>query len=238
MTSKPSNNDPAKDIEPAAQTAVELYACWNQIGVYGNGSCGELKKFIHCRNCPVYSHAGAKLLDRPLTPGYRREWSEHFAKEKQAAAPARMSAVIFRVGAEWLALPTDAFQEVAERKLTHSLPHRRQAIVVGLVNIRGELLICVSLARLIGMETRVLKETRRHLHDRLMVVNWQGNRLAFPVEEVLGIYRFQPQDLKEAPVTVARANTSYTQGIFLCQGKAVGFLEAESLFAALNRSLS
>lgn len=233
---------PANSPPPAAgappENAVDVYTCWNKIGVYGNATCEELKQFIHCRNCPVYSHAGAELLNRPLSPEYRREWTEHFALEKKGIIPARLSAVIFRVGAEWLALPTKAFQEVAERKLTHSLPHRRQAIVVGLVNIRGELLICVSLARLLGAETRGPKETRRNLHDRLMVVSWDGSRLAFPVDDVLGIHRFQPQDLKEAPVTVARANASYTQGIFLYQDKAVGLLDANSLFATLNRSLS
>ena len=36
-------------------------------------------------------------------------------------------------------------------RLIHSLPHRRQGIVLGLVNVRGELLICVSLARLLGI---------------------------------------------------------------------------------------
>jgi len=238
MTTNPANDTPARVAPAPADHAVEVYTCWSKIGVYGNGTCEELKQFVHCRNCPVHSQAGLELLNRPLSPEYRREWSEHFAQEKKTAAPARLSAVIFRVGSEWLALPTKAFQEVAERKLTHSLPHRRQAMVVGLVNIRGELLICVSLARLLGSEPRVSKETRRNLHDRLMVVNWNASRLAFPVDEVMGIHRFQPQELKEAPVTVARSNASYSQGIFLCQGKAVGLLDADSLFATLNRSLS
>ena len=48
--------------------AVEIRACWNEIGVQGNGSCPELRKVIHCRNCPVYSKAGVQLLDRPLLP--------------------------------------------------------------------------------------------------------------------------------------------------------------------------
>ena len=92
------------------------------------------------------------MLDRPLLPEYRREWTEHFAQPKQLAAPARASALVFRINAEWLALPTQAFQEVAERRPVHSLPHRRQGIVLGLVNIRGELLICVSLGHLLGLE--------------------------------------------------------------------------------------
>src|SRR5215471_11184069 len=130
----------------------ELRACWLEIGVYGKADCPELRKYVHCRNCPVYSSAGVRLLDRPLPEGYRVEWAAHYAEEEKHAPQARNSAVVFRISTEWLALPTEAFQEVAERRAIHSLPHRRQGIVMGLVNIRGELLICIALERLLGLD--------------------------------------------------------------------------------------
>src|SRR5436853_1228295 len=87
----------------------DVTACWLEIGVYGKGSCVELKKHIHCRNCPVYSSAGVRLLDRPLPEGYRWDWTLHFAQEKQKGLPpARTSVVIFRIDSEWLALPARA----------------------------------------------------------------------------------------------------------------------------------
>ena len=94
---------------------------------------------------------------------------EHFAQPKQLAAPAKASALLFRINAEWLALPTQAFQEVAEHRLVHSLPHRRQGIVLGLVNIRGELLICVSLGHLLGLERTPPGQARR---AGLMIGSW------------------------------------------------------------------
>ncbi len=134
-------------------TAVQtLDTCWNRIGVYGDGECAELKKFIHCRNCGVFSAAAHKLLDRPLPETYRQEWTRHFAQTEKALQPAKKSAVVFRLKAEWLALPTHTFQEVGERRPIHSLPHRRDGIVLGLVNVRGELLICVALDRFLGLE--------------------------------------------------------------------------------------
>jgi chemotaxis-related protein WspD len=239
---------------------VDLRTCWSEIGVQGDGSCPRLQEFIHCRNCPVYSNAGVQLLNRPLPPDYRREWTEHFARKKKTAAPARISAVLFRIESEWLALPTPAFQEVAERRLIHSLPHRRSGLVLGLANIRGELLICVSLSRLLGLEKKRLPgdgqsarqsgeglpgpekrgavAPRRGLFERLLVVNWEGSRLAFPVDEVHGILRFDSQELKEPPATVARSNVNYTQGILPWQGRAVGFLNAGALFPTLDRSLT
>ncbi len=223
---------------PANDAQDQLYSCWNEIGIYGDGSCRELPTFVHCRNCPVYSNAGLRLLNRPLPPGYRREWTEHFAREKKRAAPGRTAAVLFRIGAEWLALPAQVFQEVAERRRIHSLPHRRQGVVLGLVNIRGELLLGVSLGRLLGLEKLSPRETPRTTFERLLVVNCDETRFAFPVDEVHGIHRFEPQELAEPPPTVAKSEPNYTQGILLWRGKTVGLLDPELLFPSLNRSLT
>lgn len=137
--------------EGSIPRAEPVHDCWNLIGVSGNGSCRELLRFVHCRNCPVYSAAAVQLLDRPVTEERRREWTEHYGQERKLSTPARISVVIFRLGSEWLALPTPAFQEVAERRRLHSLPHRRGGVVLGLVNVRGELLVCASLHRVLGL---------------------------------------------------------------------------------------
>ena len=47
-----------------------LNDCWNKIGVRGDGSCPELERHAHCRNCPVYSAAAAQLLDAELPAGH------------------------------------------------------------------------------------------------------------------------------------------------------------------------
>ena len=111
------------------------------------------KGYIHCRNCPVYARAGAALLNRPVPADYRREWTAHFAQPKPRAAVPNTSATIFTLGPEWLALDTTLIQEIAERRPMHSLPGSRSGnrVVLGLVNVRGELLVCVSLGRLLGI---------------------------------------------------------------------------------------
>src|SRR5690349_21072075 len=113
--------------------------CWNSIGTQGNSSCAELEKVIHCRNCAIYSRAALQLLNRPLPEGYRREWTEHLARPSDLARGARTSTVVFRLHGQWFALPTYLLQEVAEQRAVHSIPHRRQGVLLGLVNIRGEL---------------------------------------------------------------------------------------------------
>jgi chemotaxis-related protein WspD len=209
--------------------------------VGGDRSCAELAKFIHCRNCPDYSAAGVRLLNRQLPTDYQREWTEHFAEPKKLVGPGRISVVLFRIGPEWLALPTQVFQEVAERRPMHSLPHRsrsRGSVVLGLVNIRGELVVCVSVGRLLGLEQEVKKGKPRTIYDRLLVANWNGHRLTFPVAEVYGIHRYHPHELKAVPATLAKSGPTYSRGVLSWRDKSVGCLDEELLFSTLNRSFA
>lgn len=219
------------------ETGARIIDCWNSIGVEGDGSCPQLREVIHCRNCPVYSNAGLQLLERALPPGYRRERTEYFSIQRKAATGSKISVVIFRVGPEWLALPTQAFQEVAEPRPVHSIPHRRHGVLLGLVNIRGELLLCVSMGRLLGVDHNAALEKLRTYHDRLLVVAWDGNRLVFPADEVHGIHRFHAEEAAPPAMTPGNRRAGFTQGVFSWQDKLVGWLEPESLFSTLNRSV-
>ncbi len=223
---------------PGAELPAALRDCWKTIGVGGDQTCRELPRYFHCHNCPVYAAAAAQFLDRPLPAEYRREWSEHFAREKPIATPAKTSAVIFRIGNEWLGLPTGAFQEISERRAMHRLPHRRRGVVLGLMNVRGELLICAALGKLLGLEDTTLLKRRLAVFDRILVANWNAQRFAFPVDEVHGVHRFHSADLREPPATVARSGLNCAIGIFPWRHYTVGLLDPESLFAALNRNLS
>jgi chemotaxis-related protein WspD len=227
---------------PVSSTSLaELGAdfdCWNRIGVYGDGSCKELPAAVHCRNCPVYSAAGALLLERRAPADYRRYWTEYFSQERKRPAPGRMSAVIFRIGQEWLALSTRAFREVTERRKIHSLPHRRNGIVLGVTNVRGELLVCVSLGKLLGIDGDGLATAPGEACKRLVVTEWQGSLVTFPVNEVHGVHRFHAQDLQEVPATVARANPNLMHAFLAWEQVKVGCLDEESLFSTIHRSLS
>jgi len=211
--------------------------CWNEIGVYGNHSCSKLKEFTHCRNCAVYSAAGVQLLDRPLPAGYRGEWAAHFARPKPENEPGNLSAVVYRLGDEWMALPSQAMQEVAEWRPIHSLPHRQHGLVLGLVNLRGELLIAISLGRLLGLEPASPPPQLRTRYRRLLVAAWNSDRFAFPADDVLGPHRFQVQALKPAPAAVGKGRQSYIQGVLTWQNHAVGLMDVALLFSNLNQAL-
>lgn len=179
------------------------------------------------------------MLDRDLPASYRAERTEHFAAHKTDSAPGKLSLLIFQLGAEQFGLPTAMVQEFARHRPVHSLPHRKQKIALGLVNIGGELVICVSLARLLGVEPDTSRlAPRTNICERVLVLNWQGNRFAFPVDDVLGVSRFQTDELKTAPATVAKAASTLVRGVIAWQGKTIGCLDDNLLLSALNQSLT
>ena len=213
------------------------FDCWNRVGVNGDGTCSELAAFVHCRNCSVYSAAGRRLLDREPPPGYRQYWTEYFSHQRKSLPSDKATAVIFRIGPEWLSLATRVFREVAARQTIHSLPHRQNGMVLGVANVHGQLVPCVSLRRLLAIEEENGKEQSNFGGERLMVSEWQGSLLTFPVSEVHGVEWHHLEQIKEAPATVAKAKANLMRGVLPWRDRMVGCLDEELLFAALDRSL-
>jgi chemotaxis-related protein WspD len=213
--------------------------CWNRIGVRGDRSCPELTVHVHCRNCPVYSAGAAELLEGDPPADYLARWTRHFAQPAPTEDIETRSIVIFRIGSEWLALPASVVVEVANVLPVHSLPHRQGDAVLGLVNVRGELLICVSLGQIVGVEPAASagRERRGAAYQRLLVIRREDVRVVCPVDEVHGIQHVHPRDLKSVPTTVAKATVSYSTALLSWRERSVGVLDDQLVFYSLKRSL-
>ena len=226
-----------QDTAPARAAMVD---CWNVIGVRGDSSCPELERYIHCRNCPVYSRAAVDLLDAAPAQGYVAYWTRQVAEEKALAQRDTHSVLVFRCRSEWLALPMAVLKEIATLRAIRSIPHRRDGVVLGLANIRGELMVCFSLPRVLGLAEAAGHEPRKHraASERLLVIQREGSRAVCPVDEVHGVHRFDSHALAALPATVAKASANYTRGVLHWQEKPVGLLDDELLFHTFDRSLA
>jgi len=228
--------EPVQTATNSASAIVD--DCWNTIGVHGDSACRELKRHIHCRNCPTYTAAASVLLDRDIPPAYLDEWTQHFSQERRAGELDTGAIVVFRIGDEWLGLPAAVFSEFVDTRTVHSLPHRRNGTLLGLTNVRGELLVCVSLAKVLGIAKETQKKRQHAVYGRLVVIHDQDSRIVFPVDEVHGIHRFHPGELTEVPATVAKATATHTKAMLPWENRAIGCLDEQLLFYTLNRSLA
>jgi chemotaxis-related protein WspD len=180
----------------------------------------------------------AHLLDRESPEEYRREWTDRIASPVEAVEVGTASVMIFRLGSEWLAVRTGVFQEVAEPSAIHTVPHRRDGALLGLVNVRGELLLCTALSGVLGLQAAQTGATGRTIYERLLVVNKKGSRLTFLVDEVYGVHLYHPRELLEVPSTLSKAAKIYVARMLPWNNRTVGCIDDDTLFAALNGSFA
>ena len=225
------------------EVVAEIEDCWNTIGVWSVQTvrCNKLEKVIHCRNCDVYSAAGRQMLERRIPEDYENTWAEIYREDKQQRLIGTESVTIFRLGHEWMALPTSSIQEITDVCSVHSIPHKKTNILRGLVNIRGQLRICVSLGTLMDIdkaESYSGKDTKERIYERMIAINHNGDQYVFLVSEVKGTHRYHPQDLKSPPATLSQAAGTFTRGIIIHDGIEVACLDEELMFYSLEKKLS
>jgi chemotaxis-related protein WspD len=213
-------------------------SCWNKIGVYGDSSCPELDRYAHCRNCPVYATAAVAVLDGALSDQQMAESTGHLTREKPEAITQAHAVAIFRVGLTWLALPSAAVREIVNPRPIHSLAHRRNGVVLGLANIRGELLVCVALRLILNLDEAATGDQPLPAGARMLVMQQDDARIVFPVEHVFGIERFQSRDFGPVPPMLAKSVITYTKAMLSWKGNAVSLLNAQILQSTINRSLA
>jgi chemotaxis-related protein WspD len=217
--------------------------CWNKIGVFGDRSCQELKAVIHCYECPVYAAVGDSLLEREAPADYLEHWLDILeetsinkdisdSNEFIIRTADAISIIIFRLGNELLSLPVKMLQEITHPAVIQPLPHRSNQLFLGLVNIRGETLLCASLSHLLNITN--INDSKL---NRMIVAGKDDDKWVFPVDEIQGIFRFYLHELQDPPVVITKSEESYTKGIVYWEGKKVNYLDSDLLFYTLNHKI-
>ncbi|MBY0589125.1 chemotaxis protein CheW [bacterium] len=209
--------------------------CWTRIGVWGDRSCPILAEVVHCQNCTVFGDASRRFLQASCPEGYLEEWTERLSAPMNESESDFQTVLVFRIGEEWLALRVEVLVEVATLRPVHRVPHRG-GLLAGLVNIRGELQLCVRLDQALGMRKEVAGATDASATTlaRLLVLQSEGDRWVFPVDEVDEVFRFPKSELGTAPATLARSSGRHTQGVFYSRKRSIGFLDDQRLFQTLR----
>ncbi|MBJ7308841.1 chemotaxis protein CheW [Rugamonas sp. CCM 8940] len=223
-----------------APAAIVIDDCWNRIGVGGDQSCPKLVQHVHCRNCEVYAGAAQLNLQRPLDANYKLEWAEHFRQPPRNDAALDASRLVFRLGREWLALPTALFVAVAPQTRPHRLPHRSGRELLGVVNVGGTLHPCMSLAAMLGIdENEPLADTQqgRHIFPRLLLLRWNEQTFAVPAADLHGIVRHASAALQAPAATINKGLARYLAGVLPHADMHIGCLDPALIGQQLARAL-
>lgn len=196
---------------PAATAVAGRESCWRQLGVFGDGSCGELETYVHCRNCPRFAAAARSLLARmdpaPATVAARGE-SQAAAAERAAD----LGVLVFRLAGMVLGIDAGFAAELAVDQRARRIAHRSGRLLEGLVNIRGELHLCIALDRMLGLERNGADE--HHGTPRLVVVrDGSADPWVFRADAVLGVERYARSGLTPPPPAAPAAIAPFMRGM-------------------------
>jgi chemotaxis-related protein WspD len=212
--------------------------CWNVIGVNGDQSCERLQQVVHCRNCEVYAAAALQNLQRPVGEDYKKEWAAHFRQPAIDTRQQNTSCLVFRIGREWLALPTRMFVAVAPSAKPHRLPHRASRGLAGIVNVSGTLYPCMSLAALLGIdESEGQAATHRHTFARLLLTKWEEQSYALPVADLHGMLRYASSEVQAPAATINKGLSRFLTGVITHDDMRIGMLDEALIGYQLARTL-
>ncbi len=230
-------NPDALDTTGLHLTLADTHAiddCWNRIGIHGNKSCPSLAEHIHCRNCSVYSAAATRLLDRYALQDDRQS----VAAAEVGEDIVTRSLLIFRLGEEWLGIATRCLVEVAPLQPIHSLPHQRSRALLGVANVRGALVACLSLVELLGLDSTSHGASAGRNMPRMLIIAAQDGPVVVPVDEVDGIHAIDERALSAASASGTQASGRFTQGVLQFKGRSLRWLDEAQLLSAVTRSLT
>lgn len=226
---------PASPDSMLVPEAPAIDACWQRIGVRGDRSCELLVQHVHCHNCDRHAEAALLLLDRheqrldtiDTTPA-----ADESVPESQSDQDTQ-SVLIFRLGQNWLAVPSALLLEVTTPIAVHRLPYPRSRALRGLCNVRGTLVPCLALDVVLGLSLENTPQDRPHM----LILDAPGGALVAEVQAVEGIYALPQSQLQKTSHASGVAASQLASAVTQWQERSVTVLDADRLAQTLLRSL-
>lgn len=209
--------------------------CWPRIGIWGDRSCPELARHVHCRNCPVLGLAADGMRQRDIPAGYLDDQTRAAAQPLARREP-QQTAFVFQLGGDWLALDTACVTEIAPSLPIHRVAHRA-GLLAGVVNVRGQLLLAVRLAELLEATPAPAAASALAVR-RTVVIAHAGDTWAFVADRVEGVRPFPVAQRLPAPATLSPALAAVTLGTLPWAEGRVMLLDSPPLFGLLRRRVA
>jgi purine-binding chemotaxis protein CheW len=165
-----------------------------------------------------------------------RDASPAHAPATHALAGARARWVVFRVAAERFALPLESVERIVRAAQVTPLPHS-PAVVLGALDVQGEVLAVFDLRRRFGMPAREL-----HPDQELLIANTRERRVVLVIDAAQGVLELGPGEklatARIAPDAPLAGVLTTEDGLVLIHDleKLLTTEEARALEAALEQA--
>jgi len=177
------------------------------------------------------------LFRRKPPKGYVNEWIERIKIPLQEDDTEGKSALVFRIGNEWLAITSAAIKEVTEVRPIHKIPHTNSKILLGVTNIHGDLNLMISMQALFDFDSESKTEhLQKNAYPRHIVFGYGHDLFVFKADEVYGMVHFHQEDIEDIPISISKSLANYSSGIFLFKDKRIGILNEKSIMSSIKEN--
>lgn len=187
------------------------------------------------------SDAILRLLDQPITPEELRAGTELAASPAISRGRQDVRLLLLRIGDEIAAIPAMQLRRATLAVRPTPIPHRSGGVLRGMCNIRGELVLCADLHRLLGMPPRASAGPPAEGSAdsrRIVVIGKADDSWAFEVDALMGVENVDRAEFRSPPVTVAFALADFTSAVADIGGRTVTILDGDRILAGFKAALA
>lgn len=154
--------------------------------------------------------------------------------EAQSAAPdydstsGLVQLIVFSVGNEEYGLEIEYVQEVIRMKTIKKLP-RTPAFILGVMNLRGNIIPIVGLREKFNLDPRDYNE-----FTRVIVVNHKGKLVGMVVDEVNRVVNIPGSSIEGNPEMVSDSTRALVRGVAKLEDQVIILVELNYLLYSLN----
>lgn len=172
------------------------------------------------------------LLDRLVTEQEMAEETLRVAQQSRQVKTDYRSAVLCRLGEEWLAIQAASLSRILPARKSHPLPHRRDNGRIQIVNAEGQIIPFIELKSVLGLNSN--SDLASDSSGSLLVVGLASRRFCFRVDEVCGLGSYDPAALFRLPGEGLGKYVGYGLGLFSDGQHSWTLLDAERLYQELT----
>lgn len=116
--------------------------------------------------------------------------------------------VVFKIDTEEFGVEIRTVQEIIRMANITEIP-RAPPYVKGIINLRGQIIVVISLNAIMGMQSRELDAS-----SRIIVGDIDGNVMGFIVDSVSEVIRLPSKNIETTPTMITnRIKTEYFKGV-------------------------
>lgn len=162
-----------------------------------------------------------------------RRRAESLAQEQEEESQGdTLGLLLFRLAEEWYAFPVEGVREIHNEYKVTRIP-RVPEHILGVINVRGEILSVMDLATLIGVPSRTVRDIGAELPSAIIVAN-EKCVSAVVVDEIGDIAEVQGDAVEPSLSTLDRARAEFIGGSVYLDNRLVGIVNLEKVLEPIG----